>query len=233
MQRHDVASTLSRRCLNVMCPLGDLKLWDRNVSTTTSKNVPSDKTAHSESWVGPFLDSQGCKVFHVDNEAADKSARMCSLIWIFVGFTRHKVRFLMLRHIKYILSLGIAFPTRLPMLPAKPQVSLRICPKILLGNPQSVQRWLRSAYTCEQYDPWVIAGHSCIRICRKCCVAGLRGLIGCLSPLWSGGRMFDSCRVWQNSFVAIGHKFSFAVIFSLRLIQEGKFSGERLCTNTG
>ena len=52
----------------------------------------------SESSLGAFLDSRGCKVFlRADNEDSNQTARMHSLIWVFDGRSYQKVRFLTLR----------------------------------------------------------------------------------------------------------------------------------------
>ena len=49
-----------------------------------------------------ILDSQGCKVFHSDNEYSDQTARMCRLICVFVGRACQKVLFIPLRLIYWL-----------------------------------------------------------------------------------------------------------------------------------
>ena len=53
-----------------------------------------------------------------------------------------------------------------------------------------------------------------------------------LSDWRPGGRSFDPCRGWQNSFVEIDREIFSMVFLSLLLIQEGQLSvpGERMCT---
>ena len=51
----------------------------------------------SESSLGKFWIAKGAKFLHADNEDSDQTAWMHKLIWVFVGRTCQKVRFLRLR----------------------------------------------------------------------------------------------------------------------------------------
>ena len=55
----------------------------------------------SESSLGASWIAKGAKFLHADNEDSDQTARLRRLIWVFVGRTCEKVRFLTLRRIQY------------------------------------------------------------------------------------------------------------------------------------
>ena len=70
MQRHDVASTLRRCCINVMCLLGRIYIIQhmRNVS---SGHLLSTETFYCN------------MILFVDRESPDQTARMRRVIWAF------------------------------------------------------------------------------------------------------------------------------------------------------
>ena len=55
----------------------------------------------SESSLGAFWIANDAKFLQTDNEDSNQTARMRRLIWIFVGRTCQKVRFLTMRHIYF------------------------------------------------------------------------------------------------------------------------------------
>ena len=65
-------------------------------SASTSENIPSNMCAriHTESSLGAFWVAKGAKFFHAENVESDQTVRMRKLIWVFVGHTCQKVRFL-------------------------------------------------------------------------------------------------------------------------------------------